>query len=148
MNSEKLNLYLERLDEVFHRMARHLHAELAQSMVSGITMSQFVVLRNLDKKGRVTVSEVAEDLNVSLSAITALADRLHKAGLVDRRRDEQDRRLVWLTLTGEGEEIVDACRIARMKVVGKYFNQLPEEDVERLIQIYEKILALMKTESQ
>jgi len=148
MNSEKLNLYLERLDEVFQHMARRLHAELAQSMVSGITMSQFVVLKKLNEKGRVTVSEVAEELNVSLSAITALADRLYKAGLVERRRDEQDRRLVWLALTGEGEKIVSACRKTRLKVVGKYFEQLPEEDVERLIQIYEKILTLMKAESQ
>lgn len=147
MHTEKLNLYLERLDEVFQRMARYLHAELAQSLVSGITMSQFVVLRSLEKKGKVTVSEVAEDLNVSLSAITALADRLYKAGLVDRRRDEQDRRLVWLTLTGKGVEAVAACRKARMKVVGKYFEQLPAEDVERLIQIYEKILAVIKAEN-
>ncbi|MCG9968309.1 MarR family transcriptional regulator [Pelotomaculum terephthalicicum JT] len=148
MNSEKLILYLERLDEVFQHIARRLHAELAQNMISGITMSQFVVLKKLRDKGRVTVSEVAEDLNVSLSAITALADRLHKAGLVDRSRDEQDRRLVWLTLTEEGENTVANCRKSRAKVVEKYVGQLPEEDLERLIQIYEKILAIMRAEGK
>ncbi|OPX92149.1 MAG: putative HTH-type transcriptional regulator YusO [Pelotomaculum sp. PtaB.Bin013] len=146
MDSEKLNLYLERLDEVFQHIARRLHAELAQNMVNGITMSQFVVLKKLNEKGRVTVSEVAEGLNVSLSAITALADRLHKAGLVDRCRDEQDRRLVWLTLTAEGENTVSTCRKARSKVVEKYLSKLPEEDVKHLVQIYEKVLALMRAE--
>ncbi|OPX84481.1 MAG: putative HTH-type transcriptional regulator YusO [Pelotomaculum sp. PtaB.Bin104] len=147
MKSDKLNLYLEYLDEVFQRLARRLHAELAQNMVGGITMSQFIVLKTIKAKGKITVSEVAEDLSVSLSAITALADRLFRVGFVKRQRDEQDRRLVWLTLTGEGEKMVSLCQAARRKVTEKYFSSLQEEDIEQLIKIYEKVLNFIKQES-
>lgn len=148
MNAEKLSISLERLDEVLQRMARLLHAEMVQSMVGGITMSQFAVLKNLSDKSRVTVSGVAEELRVSLSAITALVDRLHKLGLVDRRRDEKDRRLVWLTLTEEGKNVILSCREARKRMIESHLRQLPEEDVDRLVQIYEKIVNLIAAEKK
>ncbi|OPY56611.1 MAG: putative HTH-type transcriptional regulator YusO [Pelotomaculum sp. PtaU1.Bin035] len=147
MDPEKLDLHIERLVEVIQSLPRRLHAELAQNLVSGITMSQFIVLMSL-KDRTVNVSEVAEEMCVSLSAVTALADRLHKAGFVVRRRDEQDRRLVWLALTGEGERIVSACQLARKKVLKKYFGQLREEDIDQLMKIYEKILVLINAESK
>ncbi|MHB1044096.1 MAG: MarR family winged helix-turn-helix transcriptional regulator, partial [Eubacteriales bacterium] len=102
MEREKLTRYLNRLEEVFQHMIRRLHAELAQSMVKGVTGSQFFVLKKIGDRGKLTVSEVAEDTGVSLSAITVLVDRLFKAGLVNRTRDDRDRRLVWLELTDEG----------------------------------------------
>lgn len=146
MKEEKLALYLDRLEEVFQHLIRRLHSELAQNMVRGITGSQFVVLKKIGDKGRLTVSEVAEDLCVSLSAITALVDRLYKAGFVVRNRDEKDRRLVWLELTQEGYEILALCQQSRKKIVEKYFGQLPEKDIESLVVIYEKLLAIMKRE--
>ncbi|MDD3652680.1 MAG: MarR family transcriptional regulator [Desulfotomaculaceae bacterium] len=139
MNSNKLSLYLECLDEAFRRLARRLHAEFAQNMVGGITMSQFIVLKILKTKGKVTVSEVADELYVSLSSVTALADRLYKVGFVQRLRDEQDRRLVWLKLTEEGENIVLLCQEARRQVIEKYFSCLSEEDIKQLIKLCEKV---------
>ncbi len=140
--------YFARMDEIFAGMVRRLHAELENQMVSGITGSQFFVLKNINNRGRLTVSEVAEDLGVSLSAITALVDRLVKAGLVFRSRDEQDRRLVWLQATDKGKEILGRCVEGRKRVAVKYFSRLPEEDLEKLIEIYEKIISLMRTEEK
>lgn len=142
MNAEKMGLYLERLDDIFQQLSRRIRLELSQNLVDGITMSQFAVLNKISGKGKVTVSEAAVDLNVSLSAITALADRLYKAGLVDRSRDEQDRRLVWLTLTKDGEGIIAECRKARNQMAEKYLSRLPEEDMRHLVRIYEKILKM------
>lgn len=148
MSGEKINLYLERLEEVFQYLIRRLHSELARDIKKGITGSQFIVLKKLGDRGKVTVTEVAEELCVSLSAITALADRLCKAGYITRSRDQQDRRLVWLELTPEGKEILDLCQDTRRKVVKKYFGQLPESDLEKLIEIYNKIAQILRSEEQ
>jgi len=138
--------YLARLEEVFTELVRRLHAELASQMVSGITGSQFLVLKKIHNKGRLTVSEVADELGVSLSAITALVDRLVKSGFVVRSRDEQDRRLVWLEATEKGIDILSRCLESRKKVANKYFGRLPEGDIEKLIEIYEKVLSIMRSE--
>ncbi|OPZ71519.1 MAG: putative HTH-type transcriptional regulator YusO [Firmicutes bacterium ADurb.Bin456] len=93
-----------------------------------------------------TVSEVAEELGVSLSAITALVNRLVNNGLAARTRDQTDRRLVWLEATDQGDDVVRRCMEGRKKVAIKYFGQLPEEDLEKLIEIYEKVLAMLRSE--
>lgn len=146
MDKDKLAQYLNRLEEVFQHMIRRLHAELAHSMVKGVTGSQFFVLKKIGGKGKMTVSEVAEETGVSLSAITVLVDRLFKAGLVNRTRDDRDRRLVWLELTDEGEEILQECRESRNKIIGKYFSRLPEGDIEKLIEIYERLMIIIQKE--
>lgn len=146
MKQATLEKYFARLEEFFMEMTRRLHGELASQMVSGITGSQFFVLKKINSKNRMTVSEVADQLAVSLSAITALVDRLVKAGLVVRSRDDQDRRLVWLEVTDKGREVLRKCMEGRRKVASKYFGQLPQEDMEKLIEIYEKVLAIMREE--
>lgn len=148
MEHASLDKYFARLEEVFVEMVRRLHGELACQMVSGITGSQFFVLKKIYSKGRVTVSEVADELGVSLSAITSLVDRLVKSGFVVRSRDEQDRRLVWLEATEKGKDILEKCIEGRRKVALKYFGRLPEEDIQKLIEIYEKVLAVMRAEEK
>ncbi len=148
MEDSNLEKYYSRLEAVFMEMVRRLHVELAEQMISGITGSQFFVLKTIQGPGRLTVSEVAEKLGVSLSAITALVNRLVKAGLVSRSRDEQDRRLVWLEATARGKEILANCIEARRKVSNKYFGQLTVEDMEKLVEIYEKVLTAMRAEEK
>ncbi|HOV81014.1 MAG TPA: MarR family transcriptional regulator [Bacillota bacterium] len=143
-----MDKYFARLEEVFLEITRRLHSELAEQMVSGITGSQFFVLKKISEKGRMTVTEVAERLAVSLSAITALVDRLVKNGLVVRSRDEQDRRLVWLEPTDKGREILGRCIESRKKVAAKYFGRLPGEDIEKLVEIYEKVLSIIRSEEK
>lgn len=135
--------YLRQIDNLFNQVFRQLHSEMIANRVEEITPSQFVVLKWIGEKERVTVSEVAENVCVSLSAITALVDRLHKAGLVVRKRDDQDRRLVWLELTDQGKKVLARCWEARRIVVEKYFRQLPIEDLKNLISIYERLLAII-----
>jgi DNA-binding MarR family transcriptional regulator len=129
-------------------IGRRIHTEFDAHMVSGITGSQFFVLQKINAKGRLTVSEVADKLSVSLSAITALVDRLVQAGLVVRSRDDKDRRLVWLEATDKGKEILTRCIEGRRQVAAKYFGQLSDEDLRKLLEIYEKVLATLKPEDK
>ena len=140
--------FFTRLEGVLMEIGRRMHVETDAHMATGITGSQFFVLQKIDSKGRMTVSEVAEKLSVSLSAITALVDRLVQAGLVVRGRDEQDRRLVWLEATDQGREILGKCIESRRQVAVKYFGVLTEADLQKLLEIYEKVLATMKAEKK
>lgn len=146
MGQSNIEKYFSRLEEVFMELVRTLHGELANQMVSGLTGSQFFVLKKIFEKGRMTVSEVAEELGVSLSAITALVNRLVNNGLAVRSRDEEDRRLVWLEATDKGVEVLSRCMEGRRKVAEKYFGQLPKKDLEKLIEIYERVLAVVRAE--
>lgn len=140
---EQAGLYIKQFEDVFYELTKKLQLELSQSLVYGITPSQFLVLKRL-AQGKVTVSELSEHLGVSLSAITSLVDRLKKSGYVERKRDEQDRRLVWLEATPSGLQQLEKCVNKRSEVMNKICEHLPDEDLENLHSIYNKILEVLK----
>lgn len=143
MKKEQIDIYLKQFEDIFYELTKRLQAELSHSLVQGITPSQFLVLKKLSG-GKVTVTEVSEHLGVSLSAITSLVDRLKKSGYVERTRDEQDRRLVWLEATPKGLRELEGCISKRAEVIYKICEQLPEEDLQSLNNIYTKLLKILK----
>lgn len=105
-------------------------------MLSG---SQRTVLRALMTNGPCQVSEVANHLSVTLSAATGLVDRLVKAKLVTRERDQKDRRVVWVKITPEGEEAVRAAEVRRQAALGALVQDLSESDLSTLCDVLERI---------
>jgi len=67
----------------------------------GITSSDLECLDFLNLEGRVTAGRLAELTGLTTGAITGVVDRLEKAGLVRRERDETDRRKVYVTVIPE-----------------------------------------------
>lgn len=135
--------YLDQLEEVAQHCLRDLHQEVIKKGIK-VTPSQFAVMKKLYDRGSLTVSTVAEDLQVSLSAVTALVDRLCQAGLVTRHRDELDRRMVNLELTGEGRRLTKKCDSIRYEVVSKYIGHLDDADLLQLIRINKKLLHIVR----
>ncbi|MGB9804818.1 MarR family winged helix-turn-helix transcriptional regulator, partial [Desulfofundulus sp.] len=99
------------------------------------------------QRGSMSVSEMAGEMGVSISAVTSQMDKLCRAGFVQRRRDERgDRRVVWLELTPRGKEVVGFCLAAKRQVMARYWSQLGEEDLEHLVNILEKLLVVINRE--
>lgn len=74
----------------------------------GLTSAQWGPLMKIKSSGRCTVAELARWLQVDAGAMTRLLDRLEKKGLCKRVRCTEDRRVVYVELTPEGEaSIVD-----------------------------------------
>ncbi|TYO96582.1 MarR family winged helix-turn-helix transcriptional regulator [Desulfallas thermosapovorans] len=146
MNQEIMLRYIDRLEEMQGRFIRRIHQELVGMLDPSITGHQFVVLKMIKDGGQMTVSQVAEYLGVSLSAVTAMVDRLCKAGMLERRRSEEDRRVVWLEITGEGRRVVQLCDEGRRRIIMRYLELVTEEDLLHMIKIYERIIAFMRQE--
>lgn len=143
MKDDEITRYFDQVEEVSQYILRDIHREVIKKRIK-ITPGQFVVMKKLYNRGSLTVSEVAEDLHVSLSAITALVDRLYRCGYVIRRRNERDRRMVNLELTEAGKQVTKTCETIRYKVMKKYISKLDDTDIFRLIKINEKLLQIVK----
>src|SRR5256885_6737880 len=81
--------------------------------VAGISGSDLECLDFLNLEGRVTAGRLAEVTGLTTGAITGVVDRLEKAGLVRRERDESDRRKVLIALVPEN--------VAK---IGKYYEHM------------------------
>jgi DNA-binding MarR family transcriptional regulator len=72
----------------------------------GLTSAQWGPLMRLKTSGGSTVAELARWLNVDAGAMTRLLDRLEKKGLCKRVRSTEDRRVVQVELTSQGEAAI------------------------------------------
>ncbi|AXE39947.1 MarR family winged helix-turn-helix transcriptional regulator [Acidipropionibacterium virtanenii] len=71
----------------------------------GITYQQFLVLVELTLAGRQSPSHLAAALHLDCSSVSGLLNRMEKAGLVERIRDDEDRRAVSVAATDRSREI-------------------------------------------
>jgi DNA-binding MarR family transcriptional regulator len=86
----------------------------------GISMAQLHILYTLQRNGEMTMTRLADVLNVSLSSATGLVDRIVERGFVERSHPPEDRRLVRIRVTPEGTrmlEEIDAVSDDLLRVV-------------------------------
>jgi DNA-binding MarR family transcriptional regulator len=72
---------------------------------SGISMTHLHILWLLEHHGDVTMSRLADLLDVSLSNATGLIDRMEERGLVERVRVPEDRRIVLVRASAAGDRV-------------------------------------------
>ena len=83
----------------------------------GITYPQYILMLVLWQDGSRTISDIARRLKLPANGITPVIDRLEKAGLVVRRRDPEDRRVISIHLTAEGVALEQQAARAQFSVV-------------------------------
>ena len=71
---------------------------------SDLTPRMLGVLQHLSASGPLTVGELATHLGLSKATATELVTRVEERGLVDRMRDERERRRVYVWLTEQGRQ--------------------------------------------
>ncbi len=113
--------------------------------VDEITDTQFIVLRAL-RKNPCNTSYLAHMLGVTLSAVTALINRLHRMGLVSRARQEKDRRQVWISITPKGLQLLSEVEERRNLLMAVYFSRVPESEREQLISLLKEAITLFERE--
>jgi DNA-binding MarR family transcriptional regulator len=121
---------IEELDRVFVEMARYFLSQWLEEEEQ-ISPKQFILLRVLHQRGRSTVSELASILKQSNSATTIALNRLVKASYVDRIRDEQDRRVVWVALSDTAIPLMEKLLARRRVLLGKLLENLSDEEIKQ-----------------
>jgi DNA-binding MarR family transcriptional regulator len=118
--------------------------ELADAMDEhGITPAQYNVLRILRGANpeRVPCSYIGERLLDRTPDVTRLLDRLERAGLVERRRAEHDRRVVEVAITELGLERLEMLDDPVRKTISALMGGLSPEEQRQLSTLLEKLRA-------
>uniref|UniRef100_UPI00403F58AC MarR family winged helix-turn-helix transcriptional regulator n=1 Tax=Paenibacillus sp. FSL K6-1096 TaxID=2921460 RepID=UPI00403F58AC len=104
------NTQWERLaaaDHLFRKMVRRFVKERDRVSVEGVALPGMLILHKIIRDGEQRLSDLAEELDFTSGAITALSDKLEAGGYTVRRRKEDDRRTVLLDITACGREMVE-----------------------------------------
>lgn len=106
----------------------------------GATRAQWRVLARLSRAGdAVRQVDLAEALDVEPITLCRMIDRLEESGLVERRKDEEDRRAWRIHLTEKSRPIID-----ELHALGDLFHQdivagIPEADQKAALDILERV---------
>jgi len=99
---------------------------------SNLSMHQMMFLKYLERQVTCTPSDIAQQLGITLGAVTGFVDRLYKLGLITRTRSEEDRRVVIIQLSPQGIEPLKAFEEARKTKFARIFQKLDLQQVAEL----------------
>lgn len=121
---------------------RMLHMDIIQSE-HGIPLSHVQVLSMLSEQEALSVSEISKRLDIAKPNITPLVDRLMQMGLVDRKRDTTDRRVVNVIILPKGIEKLDAIRRTIAENVQQQAEQISAADFRELAEALGSITRIL-----
>jgi DNA-binding MarR family transcriptional regulator len=131
---------LLKLEDVFRLVLKKLSYTWKKNVDSDISRTQFLILDRLFSEGSQKVSDLAEALHITCGAVTGNCDKLIKSGLSTRTRDEQDRRVVFMEITSQGQKIMEEVKKQRNRIIECLFKDFTEEDRENLTRLFSHML--------
>ena len=92
--------------ETFVQAVRRARGAPVQGGERALTLSQYGLLSGLSQRPAAPVRELAAEAGVTASTATRILDTLERRGIVRRRRTDEDRRMVIVTLTQRGRDLL------------------------------------------
>ena len=106
---------------------------------AGLSESQFGVLEALLHLGPLCQHELADKILKSAGNLTTVIDNLERRGLVERRRDREDRRVVTVHLTRSGTRLIEETLPRNVQVLTEAFSALTAREQEQLAVLCRKL---------
>ena len=133
LSPERLQLYAELSDEVRanQRATDAVDELLAEAL--GINRTDARCLDILDQHGRMTAGDLAQESRLTTGAITAVIDRLERAGIARRVPDPSDRRRVLVEPTEKAVEFANELMVEPMRKLYQPMAERYSDDDLRLI---------------
>src|SRR3954451_24966856 len=91
---------------------RRLRARDQKCGPGELTQGQIRALFTIDTKGEATAGELAKAAELSPASVSSMLENLERDGIIERRRSDSDRRVVVVTLTSAGQELLERKRTA------------------------------------
>jgi DNA-binding MarR family transcriptional regulator len=99
-----------------------------------ISLIHLNVLTLLEASGPMSMGRLAEALDISVASITGVIDRMEARGLVERRRDAEDRRVVLVQPAKGARKVFGEIDIRRRKGMQMLLARLSDEELTGLLQ--------------
>lgn len=127
------------ISKIREKMNKRIINEMVQNGVEGIVTSHGDILYALYSKKSMTMAEIAETIGKDKSTVTVLIDKLVKLQYVTKKRDAQDSRVIYVTLTPKGKELEPIFEAISAKVLDVFYQGISEKEKEDLTKILNRI---------
>lgn len=114
--------------------------ELNKKKITGLVPSHGGIMSTLFKKDKVPMKELAERIGRDKSTVTALVNKLMRAGYVAKEKDPDDNRITYLCLTAKGRSLEGDFDEISEKLIATTFRGFSQKEREDIVKGIVKML--------
>jgi DNA-binding MarR family transcriptional regulator len=109
-----------------------------------LSSRQALMIMMLNTSGPLQAKELMDKLSISSGGVTVMSNKLIERGLIQRVKNEQDGRSIFLELTDQGREYYLTIERDWNKVMNKIFGVLSDVEVAILRELFSKLVESKK----
>jgi len=132
-------MYSDQFSKLWLTIQSDYEAYMERELAPDLTEVQLHTLELILASDRAKPSDLIPHLDISPAAVSTLIDRMERNELVERERDEFDRRIVWLKVTDKGRRAFERGVEIRRNYFTARLNALSEHNQKLLCYLMGKI---------
>lgn len=136
MNRKCNNFPFLTLMQTSKGIQERIRAEMTQHNLS---VTEFSVLEVLFMKGKQTIQQIGHSILITSGSMTYIIDRLEQKGFIKRSACPEDRRVVHVALTANGDQLMEDIMPKHKEMVNRIFGSLNTDESEMLVNLLEEI---------
>ncbi|WP_251035887.1 MarR family winged helix-turn-helix transcriptional regulator [Paenibacillus sp. ISL-20] len=130
---------LEEADWHFRKVVRRFVKERDKISVEGISLPGLLILNTIFRDGEQRLGELAEQLDFTSGAVTAICDKLETSGFAIRRRSKTDRRAIALDITEAGRQMLQRNENVGGYMIELIFGAFSHEELREQIHYFKRL---------
>lgn len=145
MSTTSLDTFAASLQRRVYQLVRE--CELCDQMCMGqfrVTASQGYTMLTLPESESVTMNTLSEAMGLANSTMTRMVDQLVKKGFVRRATDDEDRRVVRVSLTAQGRETRRSLEQVQQYFFGQVLAEAPQDERHNILQVLEWVITAIE----
>lgn len=117
------------MNHAFHSIEAPLRKQVESH---GISFSEFAVLEVLLHKGPLPIGDVGDHVLLTSGSMTYVVDKLEEEDLIQRRRCEDDRRIIYAELTEQGRGLIEEIFSEHAALIRRLMDGLSPAEKEKV----------------
>lgn len=131
--------YIKAFRESIRVFEREIFLQNTESCCEGVSLAQCHTLVEIQKKDKISVTDLAENMQLDKSTVSRTVDKLVKMDLVDRSIPEENRRMAFLKLTGEGQEVCKSINFSSDAYIAQVLDNFSENERADFLKLFRKL---------
>lgn len=120
--------------------SKAIHDRIKEEMAKNkLGITEFSVLEVLYQKGKQTIQQIGNCILISSGSMTYVIDKLEQRGVLSRNACPDDRRMIHVRLTDDGNELMNEIMPKYHELVDDMFDSLNSGEAETFVNLLKKV---------
>lgn len=142
------NMLNELFVKLFNEILQIEQLSLSKDSMKDLSIVEIHTIEAIGNSKERSMSEIAAELKITVGTLTIAINNLTKKGYVERKKVQEDKRLVLVELTRKGKLVNKVHADFHSKMVNQVTSALSEDEEIVLINILQKLIDFFKNEYQ